>query len=97
QKGLAICALGQVNLQKKDHATAVTNFQAAAPLLKSNDQSYARNQYRLGYAFLNLKKLPEARQAFTDAASVESPYKQPALDKLKALPARAPVTRKRAS
>ncbi len=95
QKGLAICALGQVNLQKKDNAAAVTNFQAAAPLLKSNDQSYARNEYRLGYAFLNLKKLPEAKQAFTEAASVESPYKQPALDKLKALPAKAPPAARR--
>src|SRR6266478_611569 len=90
QKGIALSALGQVNLQKKDNASAVQNFQAAAPLLKSNDASYARNQYRLGYAFLNLKKLPEAKQAFTDAASVNSPYKQPALDKLKTLPAKAP-------
>lgn len=97
QKGLALSSLGQVNLQKKDNATAVTNFQAAAPLLKSNNQSYARNQYRLGYAFLNLKKLPEAKQAFTEAASVESPYKQPALDKLKSLPAKAPVTRRKPS
>ena len=92
QKGIALSSLGQVNLQKKDNASAVTNLQAAAPLLKSNDVSYARNQYRLGFAFLNLKKLPEAKQAFTDAASVNSPYKQPALDKLKALPAKAPAT-----
>jgi len=97
QKGLALCTLGQVNLQKKDNAAAATSFQAAAPLLKANDQSYARNEYRLGYAFLNLKKLPEAKQAFTEAASVESPYKQPALDKLKTLPAKAPVTRRKAS
>lgn len=97
QKGFALCALGQVNLQKKDNASAVTNFQAAAPLLKSNNQSYARNEYRLGYAFLNLKKLPEAKQAFTEAASVESPYKQPALDKLKSLPAKAPAARRKVS
>src|SRR6266404_2397365 len=97
QKGIALSSLGQVNLQKKDNAGAVQNLQAAAPLLKSNDVSYARNQFRLGYAYLNLKKLPEAKQAFTEAASVNSPYKQPALDKLKGLPARAPATRKRAS
>jgi len=97
QKGLALSALGQVNLQKKDNATAVTNFQAAAPLLKANNASYARNQYRLGYAFLNLKKLPEAKQAFTESASVESPYKQYALDKLKGLPAKAPPARRKAS
>jgi tetratricopeptide (TPR) repeat protein len=89
QKGLALSTLGQVNLQKKNNAGAVQNFQAAAPLLKSNDTSYARNQYRLGFALLNLKKIPEARAAFTEAASVNSPYKSYAQDKLKALPATA--------
>ena len=87
QKGLALSTLGQINLQRKNNAAAVQNFQAAAPLLKSNDTSYARNQYRMGFAFVNLKKIPEARAAFTAAASVDSPYKSYALDKLKALPA----------
>jgi len=41
----------------------------------------------MGFAFVNLKKIPEARAAFTAAASVDSPYKFYALDKLKALPA----------
>jgi len=96
QKGLALSTLGQVNLQKKNNAGAVQNFQAAAPLLKSNDTSYARNQYRLGFALLNLKKIPEAKAAFTEAASVNSPYKSYAQDKLKALPATA-ATRKKPS
>jgi tetratricopeptide (TPR) repeat protein len=85
QKGLALSALGQVNIQKKDNATAVVNFKAAAPLLKSDDGSYARNQYRLGFALLNLKKNAEAKEAFTQAASVNSPYKGPAQEKLKGL------------
>jgi tetratricopeptide (TPR) repeat protein len=96
QKGLALSTLGQINLQKKNNAAAAQNFQAAAPLLKANDTSYARNQYRLGFALLNLKKIPEAKTAFTEAASVNSPYKSYALDKLKALPATA-ATRKKAS
>jgi tetratricopeptide (TPR) repeat protein len=95
QKGLALSTLGQINLQKKNNTAAVQNFQAAAPLLKSNDTSYARNAYRMGFAYINLKKAPEARAAFTDAASVNSPYKQPALDKLKGIPATAGATRKR--
>jgi tetratricopeptide (TPR) repeat protein len=95
QKGLALSTLGQINLQKKNNAGAVQNFQAAAPLLKSNDTSYARNQYRLGFALLNLKKIPEAKAAFTDAASVNSPYKSYAQDKLKALPATTAATRKK--
>ena len=85
QKGLALSALGQVNIQKKNNAAAVENLKAASPLLKADASSYARNQYRLGYALLNLKKVPEAKQAFTEAASVNSPYKQPSLDKLKAM------------
>src|SRR5256885_12291178 len=97
QKGIALSALGQVNLQKKDNTSAVQNFQAAAPLLKSNDASFARNQYRLGDAFLKLKKMPEAEQAVTDAASGESAYQQPPPGKLKTLPAKAPPARKKAA
>jgi tetratricopeptide (TPR) repeat protein len=95
QKGLALSTLGQVYLQKKNELQAVQNLQAASPLLKSNDVSYARNQYRLGFAFINLKKVAEARAAFAEAASVNSPYKVPAQDKLKALPASAPATHRK--
>ena len=83
QKGLALSSLGQVNIEKKDNAQAVTNLKAAAPLLKPDDGSYARNQYRLGFALLNLKRTAEAKEAFTQAASVNSPYKALAQDKLK--------------
>jgi tetratricopeptide (TPR) repeat protein len=85
QKGLALSDLGQVNIQKKDNTKAVENLKAAAPMLKSDVNSYARNQYRLGFALLNLKRMPEAKAAFTDAASVNSPYKGPAQEKLKSL------------
>lgn len=83
QKGLALSSLGQVNIQKKDNATAVDNFKTAAPLLKPDANSYARNQYRLGFALVNLKKNAEAKEAFTQAASVNSPYKALAEAKLK--------------
>src|SRR5258708_40114693 len=53
QKGLELSSLGQVNIEKKDNTQAVENLKAAAPLLKSDDGSYGRNQYRLGYALLN--------------------------------------------
>jgi tetratricopeptide (TPR) repeat protein len=94
QKGLALSALGQIDLQKKDNATAVDNLTKAAPLLKGNNAMYARNQYRLGFAYLNLKKAAEARQAFSDAASVNSPYKGPAEEKLKGIPATKPHPKK---
>jgi tetratricopeptide (TPR) repeat protein len=89
QKGLALSALGQVNIQKKANAQAVDNLKAAGPLLKADAGSYARNQYRLGYALLNLKRIPEAKAALTDAASVDSPYKALAQAKLKAMGAGA--------
>jgi len=93
QKGLALSALGVVSLQKKDSATAVKNFLSAAPLLKADPTNYARNQYRLGYAYVNLKKKQEAIQAFTDAASVDSPYKETAAEKAKELSALKPTPR----
>ncbi|HKM67895.1 MAG TPA: hypothetical protein VJX70_12075 [Candidatus Acidoferrum sp.] len=94
QKGLALSALGQVDLQKKLNPAAVDSLTKAAPLLKSNAAMYARNQYRLGFAYVNLKKNVEAKQAFTDAASVDSPYKGPAQDKLKSLAAAKAPARK---
>jgi tetratricopeptide (TPR) repeat protein len=96
QKGLALSSLGQVNIEKKDNAQAVDNLKAAAPLVKVDDGSYARNQYRLGFALVNLKRNAEAKDAFTQAASVNSPYKALAQDKLKALAAPA-TARKKAS
>lgn len=94
QKGLALSTLGQIDIAKKDNLGAVKSLSAASPLLKSNAVVYARNQYRLGFAYLNLKKLPEAKQALTEAASVDSPYKGPAQDKLKAMATAKPAAKK---
>ena len=94
QKGLALSSMGQVNIGKKDNAQAVENLKAAAPLLKPDDGSYARNQYRLGFALLNLKRTAEAKEAFTQAASVNSPYKALAQEKLKASAGATPARRK---
>src|SRR5205085_2533198 len=85
QKGLALSSLGQINIEKKENAQAVENLKAAAPLVKADDGSYARNQYRLGFALLNLKRSAEAKEAFTQAASVNSPYKALAQEKLRGL------------
>jgi tetratricopeptide (TPR) repeat protein len=94
QRGLALSSLGQVNIEKKDNTQAVQNLKAAAPLLKADDGSYARNQYRLGFALLNLKRNAEAKEAFTQAASVNSPYKALAQEKLKAMGGTTPGRRK---
>jgi hypothetical protein len=83
-----------VNIEKKDNAQAVDNLKAAAPLVKVDDGSYARNQYRLGFALLNLKRTAEAKDAFTQAASVNSPYKAMAQDKLKGMAGPATAKKK---
>jgi hypothetical protein len=86
QKGLAWSVQGYVDLSHNLNAQAVTALQTAAPLLKDNPFAYARNQYRLGFAFVNLKRNSDAFQAFTDAASVDTAYRplaQQKLDELK--------------
>jgi tetratricopeptide (TPR) repeat protein len=75
QKGLAYSALGQVYVNQTFNVQAVNAFRQASPLLKSNPVSYARNQYRLGYTLAKMQKIPEARAALTEAASIDSPYR----------------------
>jgi tetratricopeptide (TPR) repeat protein len=94
QKGWALSTLGQIDLQKKQNALAVENLVKAGPLLKTNAVMYARNEYRLGFAYLNLKKNADATKAFTEAASVDSPYKGPAQQKLAELSTARPVHKK---
>jgi tetratricopeptide (TPR) repeat protein len=94
EKGLALSSLGQVNIQKKDNASAAENFKTAAPLLKADENSYGKNQYRLGFALLNLKKNAEAKEAFTQSASVNSAYKALAQAKLKTFDTAAAAKKK---
>jgi len=91
QTGLAWSAIGQAQIHRKRDAQAVEAFRTAAPLLKPAAVTYARNQYRMGFALINLKRLSEARVAFMEAASVESPYRALAQDKMKGFPAASPA------
>lgn len=75
QKGLAYTALGQIYVNKEQNPQAVAAFRQAGPLLKTNPTNYARNQYRLGFTLAKMKKIPEARAALTEAASINSPYR----------------------
>lgn len=87
QQGIAWSSIGQVAIQKKNDAGALDAFQKAAPLLKSEAFLYARNQYRMGFALLNLKRIPEAKTALTQAASLDTPYRALAQQKLNSLAA----------
>jgi tetratricopeptide (TPR) repeat protein len=94
QQGLAWSSLGQIQLQRNQNTQAVESFKTAAPLLQSDNFSYARNQYRLGFAYVNLKRNAEARAAFAEAASVDSPYKGPAEEKVASFSATAPAKKR---
>lgn len=94
QQGLAHSILGQIHIQKNRNAQAVEALTTAAPLLKSDPVAYARNQYWLGFAFINLRRMAEARAAFSEAADADTPFRGPAREKLKSLPAGPPAKRR---
>ena len=75
QKGIAYTSLGQVDAVKAKYALAVVQFKQASPLLKSNNFSYARNLYRLGFSLAKLNKTLDARIVLTECVSIDSPYK----------------------
>jgi tetratricopeptide (TPR) repeat protein len=91
QKGLAWTALGQVYIERKRDAQALEAFRTAAALLMPDPATYARNQYRMGFALLNLRRVSEAREALAEAASINSPYRSLAQAKLNSLPGGAPA------
>ncbi len=80
--GLAWSADGQVLVNRKNYTGAESAFQKAAPLLKSDTNAYARNQYRLGYTYALEHKTPEARAALAEAMSLNTPYRALAQDTL---------------
>jgi tetratricopeptide (TPR) repeat protein len=86
EKGLALSSLGQVYIMRKKDAAALEKFKAAGPLLKPDPATYGRNQYRMGFALLNLRRVAEARAALTEAASIKGPYQGLAQEKLNSLP-----------
>lgn len=95
QQGLAKTAQGRVHVHKGRNTQAVEMLRAAAPLVKSDATSYAGNQYWLGFALLNLKRNPEARTAFSEAAAISSPYQAQAQKKLAELgPAGRPAKKR---
>jgi len=94
QRGLAWSSLGQIYINRKRDAQALEAFKTAAPLLKPDPTTYARNQYRMGFALLNLKRVAEARAALSEAAAMDSPYRALAQEKLRSLPGGAPAKRR---
>lgn len=82
QKGLAYSVLGQVYVNNNQNPQAVDAFKQASPLLKSDNFSYGRNLYRLGFTLAKMQRTAEARTVLTEAVSVNSPYKAKAQETL---------------
>ena len=85
EKGLAYSSLGWINVNKTQYPQAVDALKQASPLLKSDNFSYARNLYRLGFTLAKMQRIPEARVVLTEAVSLNTPYKaraQETLDKI---------------
>lgn len=97
QQGMAWTSIGQIAIAEKHETTALEAFQKAAPLLKGEAFLYARNQYRMGFALLNLKRDAEAKTALEEAASLDTPYRALAREKLESMGVAAPARRKKKS
>ncbi|MGH9804701.1 MAG: tetratricopeptide repeat protein [Candidatus Acidiferrales bacterium] len=61
---------------------AVEEFLAAKPLLKEQAQIYARNLFRLGFAYAKLGELVPARDALNEVIALGTPYTPHAQDLL---------------
>lgn len=75
QEGLTHSILGQLLIRQQKMMDAIAELKLASPLLKSEVVSYARNQYRLGFALGKLKRLAEARNVLNEVAALNTPYK----------------------
>lgn len=91
--GLAHSILGQVYINRRQHARAVEAFQTAGPMLKGDTVTYARNLYRLGFTLAQMRRTAEARAALQEAIALESPYKALAQQTLDTISGTAPRKR----
>ena len=90
--GLAHSALGYALMRQEKTLPAIPELKTASTELKGHPDSYGAALYRLGFAYAKVGKLPEAKVALTEAASIQGPYQQPARDllgKVNAAPSKA--------
>jgi tetratricopeptide (TPR) repeat protein len=95
-QGMAHSVLGQVLMYEETAQApagmnktreAVKEFQAAGPVLKEQTQLYARNLFRLGFAYAKLGELAAARDALNELIALQTiytPHAQELLDKVTA-------------
>ncbi len=85
--GVAHSVLGRALLSEGRLPAAVTELKTAAGMLKDSPEDMAGAFYYLGYTYARMERAADAITALTEAASMSSPYQQPAqelLEKIKA-------------
>jgi len=89
-EGMGHLSLAQVSLHegstdppnKPKLQQAIAEFKTAAPMIKSDAYSYARNQFYLGFAYAKLGDAASARAALNEVVALDTPYREPARDLL---------------
>ena len=82
-QGMAHSILGQLLMHEETAQApagmsktrqAAKEFETAGPMLKQHTQIYARNLFRLGFAYAKLGELVPARDALNEVISLQTPY-----------------------
>ncbi len=76
--GIAHSVLGQSLLRENKFLPASAELKTAAAMLKGSGQDEAGAWYYLGIAYAKMERAAPAMESLTAAASIDSPYKQPA-------------------
>ena len=88
--GFAYSVLGYALLKQDKAALAVSDLKSAVALLKEDPSQQQIALYRLGFAYAKLNKLPEAKEALTQAVAIDGPMKDASKDLLSKVSAARP-------
>ncbi|HXE75223.1 MAG TPA: PEGA domain-containing protein [Candidatus Xenobia bacterium] len=72
-------------LNKPKLEQAIAEFKLAGPMIKSDNYSYARNQFLLGFAYAKLGEAASARAVLNEVVALDTPYRDHARDLLSKL------------
>ncbi len=81
-QGFAHEILGYSLLREEKTALAIAELKTATTMVKSDPVKSSITLYRLGYAYAKSNQMAQAKEALTEAASVEGPFQQSSKDLL---------------
>jgi tetratricopeptide (TPR) repeat protein len=92
-EGFAHQILGYTLLRQEKTPAAIVELKTATAMLKTDSTKDSIALYRLGYAYAKLNQTVNAKQALSEAAEIEGPFRQAAKDLLDKL--NHPVVRRK--